>query len=82
MHRTHGEGHHHLTMVVVEMVTYWLSKKQMSRGMGREKHALKGRGSHFLFRGGFWGAGRELKRERTCVGEGKVAKHWKSSISA
>ena len=47
----------------------------MSRGMGREKRALKGRGSHFLFRGGFWGAGRELKRERTCVGEGKVAKH-------
>ena len=43
MHGTHGEGHHHLLMVVVEMVTYWLSKEQMSRGTGREKRALEGK---------------------------------------
>ena len=36
MHETHGGGHHYLTMVVVEMVTDWLSKKQV-KTRGKKK---------------------------------------------
>ena len=36
MHETHGRGHHYLAMVVVEMVTDWLSKKQV-KTRGKKK---------------------------------------------